>query len=304
MKILLAVDGSPSSDLAAKAISVLFATQQPQVTTLTVIPEHVFLGGHTLARILHHAPSSHTQLKEKQEERARELVNKINQDHFPQGPGKDSLIAWGNPSQEIIKACHDLQADLVVIGAKGMSDSKEFYLGSVAQKVLKYAPCNVLMVKEEVPSEPKVIVPLDGSKYSDVSINFLIHLPLPHQTEIRLITVLQSFAATLVRSYTLNMEHDIGLIEQIRQAEEDAAKGLLSKGFSQLRKEGYKISSAILRGDPSKEILEEARQQEADLIVLGAKGLTGIQSYLLGSVAQRVARYTKSSVLIVKTKTD
>ncbi|MDY6834363.1 MAG: universal stress protein [Chloroflexota bacterium] len=304
MKVVLAIDGSSSSEVAARSISVLFTKQKAQVTTLTVIPEHIFLGGHTIAHLLRCSPSSHKQLNENQKQLALELVNRINRVYFPEWPGIESEVRWGNPSQEITKACYDLKADLVVIGSKGMSNSREFLLGSIANKVLKYAPCNVLMIKKEIRAAPKIIVPLDGSKYSNEAISFLMRMPLPRHTEIHLITVLQSFAATLVRSYTLNMEHDINLIDQIRQAEEDVAKELLGNGLSQLGKRGYKISSSVLRGEPSQEIIEETIRVDTDVIALGAKGLTGIQSYLLGSVTQRVARYAQSSVLVVKTKTD
>jgi hypothetical protein len=51
------------------------------------------------------------------------------------------------------------------------------------------------------------------------------------------------------------------------------------------REAGYRVSGIVARGDPSQEILRYATQRDVDLIALGARGLTGVRGFLLGSVA-------------------
>lgn len=63
------------------------------------------------------------------------------------------------------------------------------------------------------------------------------------------------------------------------------------------------VESVILEGNPAEEIVEFAEKNDIDLIVMGTLGKTGIQRFLLGSVAQNVVRHSKKTVLVVRGKT-
>lgn len=63
------------------------------------------------------------------------------------------------------------------------------------------------------------------------------------------------------------------------------------------------IESIILEGNPANEIVDFAEKNDIDLIVMGTLGKTGIQRFLLGSVAENVVRHSKKAVLVVKGKT-
>jgi nucleotide-binding universal stress UspA family protein len=56
-------------------------------------------------------------------------------------------IKTGDPSKEIIKMAEKEQHDIILIGHRGMSDLEEFFIGSVAAKVVRHAPCDVLVHK-------------------------------------------------------------------------------------------------------------------------------------------------------------
>jgi len=303
VKILVAVDGSHNSETALgliRALKIGKIGEQAEVIILTVIPEHVFLGGHSLADLLGRSTTLKTQLQKSEDERALELLVNLSKRIATRSLKVETMIHRGNPANEIVKTCQSIGADLILVGLKGSSDSPEFLLGSVAHKVIKYAPCSVLVVKKESEAINKVLVPLDGSKYSDEVVHFLLKMPLPHHTEVLVMMVVQSFAAAFVKAYTLDLERDQQIITELQKAEEKAAQRLMVEAESQFRKAGYKVSPIVARGDPSREILREAAEQNVDLIAMGAKGLTGVRSFLLGSVAQRVSRYTKASVLIVR----
>jgi len=87
---------------------------------------------------------------------------------------------------------------------------------------------------------------------------------------------------------------------QIQAEEILKAKKLLNETRKPFKEGGYRVSTMVLKGEPAEEILLAASTLNPELIVLGAKGLTGIERFLLGSVAQRVARFSPYSVLIVK----
>jgi nucleotide-binding universal stress UspA family protein len=303
MRILIAVDGSHYSEAAIGLIRTLKIGKigkQAEITIMTVISEHVFLGGHTLADLLGRSATLKTRLRKAEEERALELLVKVSKTLATPGLKVETMVCRGSPADEIIKTCQSTGVDLAVVGLKGTSDAPEFLLGGVAHKVIKYAPCSILVAKKESEAINKVLVPLDGSKYSDEVVHFLLQMLLPRYTEVLVMMVVQSFASAFVKAYTLDLERDQQIIAELQEIEEKAAQRLMTEVESQFRKGGYKASSVVARGDPSQEILRKADQQNVDLVVLGAKGLTGVRNFLLGNVAQRVSRYSKASVLIVR----
>ncbi len=300
MKILLAVDASRYSEVAIGLFRALGIGRGAEVTLLTVIPEHVFLGGHTLADLAGRSAALKAQARKAAGERALELLSRLSKSLGTRGMKVENMVRRGSPADEIIKTCRNIQADLSIVGLKGTGEAPEFLLGSVAQKVMKYAPCSVLIARKETKTVSRVLAPLDGSRHSDEVVRFLLQMPLPHRAEVLLMTVVQSFAAAFVRTYTLDRERDRQILAQLQKAEEEAGERLMMAAESEFRKARYRVLTMVARGDPSREILREADRQDVDLIALGAKGLTGVRGFLLGSVVQRVARYAKSSVLIVR----
>ena len=300
MKILIAVDGSRYSEVAIGLVKTLRIGKKAEVMVLTVVPEHIFLGGHSLVDLLGRSTALKTRLQKSEDERALELIAKLSKSLITRKLKVEPMVRRGNPANEIIKTCQTIGADLVLVGLKGASDSPEFLLGSVAHKVIKYAPCSVLVAKKESEAISKVLVPLDGSKYSDEVVQFLLRMPLPHHTEVIVMTVVQSFAAAFVKAYTLDLERDQQITAELQKAEEKAAQQLMVEAENQFRKASYKVSAIVARGDPSREILREAAEQNVDLIAMGTRGLTGVRSFLLGSVAQRIAGYSRASVLVVR----
>jgi len=300
MKIVIAADNSTYSEVILDLVKALKIGGKSDVTALTVIPEHVFLGGHTFIDLLGHSSILKAQIRKAEEDKALDLLAKLAKSLGTLGLKVETMVRRGSPADEIVKACRSIPADLVLVGLKGTSDASEFPLGSVAHKVIKYAPCSVLVAKKERKTINRVLVPLDGSKHSDEVVQFLLRMPLPRHTEILLMTVVQAFAAAFVKAYTFDLEFDQRIIADLQKAEEEAAKRLMTEAERQFRQGGYKVSVIVTRGIPSQEILREAARRDVDLIALGAKGLSGVRSFLLGSVSQRIARYARSSVLIVR----
>ena len=75
----------------------------------------------------------------------------------------------------------------------------------------------------------------------------------------------------------------------------------MDKTKKQFQQKGYEVTPMLLRGEPAEEILNVSETLNPDLIALGAKGLTAVESFLLGDVSQKVARFSRYSVLIGRT---
>ena len=85
---------------------------------------------------------------------------------------------------------------------------------------------------------------------------------------------------------------------------QDVAEQVLTRIRGELEAEGLEVVTDARQGDPAKVILDVAKEQDADLIVVGARGATGFRRFRLGGVPSKLAHYADSSLLIVREKEE
>jgi len=115
----------------------------------------------------------------------------------------------------------------------------------------------------------RVLLATDGSKDAQAATAFLKELPLPPLSEVRIAAVvpLPSFVLDVPRV----REFKRSALEDIRRIVEDACASLAPRGFG--------IETDVAVGDPKEEIIRMAEEWGADLVVLGARGLSGYTAY-------------------------
>jgi nucleotide-binding universal stress UspA family protein len=299
MRILLAVNGSPYTERIVNALISLRLASQNEVEVMTVVPGYTFLGDITLG-MLNSVIVNKKSLNDAQQKKATEIVDRVKDKLQSAGYSVITSICWGKPAEQIINKAREIEADLLIIGARGMSDSSRFPIGGVAQKVMKYSHTNVLIAREREPRIRRILIAFDGSKHSNTAVRFLQELPLPQQSHIFPVTVVQSHMEAIVKTPTLNLETNQHILEELKAMEEQAGRNLLDAAGESFRKNGYKVTPLLLKGEPAEEILNAADTLNPELIVVGARGLSGIETFFLGSVSQRIARFANFSVLIVR----
>lgn len=306
MKVLLVVDGSSYSDAATRMLRALHLHSDAEVIVMTVVPEHTFLGGITLSKF-----HGTTTLKDTQQYKALEMVRSSAKALSDIRPRIETVVRWGNPAAEILREVESSGAALVVMGAKGLTDPLVFRLGSVTQTVMKHAKASVLLVREKnainrrgLPARNKtaainrVLLATDGSKYSDAVTKFLLDLPLPRHSQVIVMTALQSHLAAWMKTPTLDLQTNQELLAKLQEAEENEARTVTDRTEKQFQSKRYHTASIVKRGGAAESILAVAKEYSPEIIAIGSRGLTGIESLLLGSVAERIARNANCSVLI------
>ncbi len=310
MNVLLVVDGSFYSKLSARMLEALRLPAKAEVTVLTVVPEATFLGGISLNAIMG-TSEARKKAKDEQQQQAIELLQNM-ADILKKVRFKvDIMVRWGNPVEKILEVIEEVKASFVVMGARGLTDHLSFRLGSIAQKIMKYSNASVLLVRPKITTLSqdtyrksaagywgRVLVATDGSRHSDIVTKFLLALPLPHRTEIIILTALQSHLEAWMKTPTLDFRTNQDLLDKLHKAEETEAWKITEKVEKQFQEKHYKTESVVVRGGAGECILSAIKDYNPDIVAVGSKGLTGIESYLLGSVAERVARYANCSVLI------
>lgn len=178
---------------------------------------------------------------------------------------------------------HARAGDLVAIGSRGLDALDRFLLGSVSTQVLLHAPCSVLIVKEPPRPVRRMVVAVDGSRASETAVRFVLQDLLPQWQ---------------LRNTEIVLVHAMPLLKYPEVKE--AGKRLFKRYADKLVKAGFTVTEAPRLGRPADEIITVAKQKQADLIVMGAKGLGAVGRFFLGSVSTKVAQHSSCSVLVVR----
>lgn len=220
-------------------------------------------------------------------------------------------IRHGDPADEIIRAAEDLGVDLIVLGSHGATGVRRFLLGSVSSRVLEYAPCSVLIVKEPVVKKTapipasaaavagdhearwRILLAYDISEPSRKALDLCASLPLGDRAEVTAVSVMP-----MVTAFRQDIRQQLNTIWQQKKL---AVQTALDDAVEVLRRGTPHVHAELREGaDVSEEILDAAEKSGASLIMVGCKGQGAIRRFLLGSITNRIARHAHCSVWAVR----
>jgi nucleotide-binding universal stress UspA family protein/nitrite reductase/ring-hydroxylating ferredoxin subunit len=188
-------------------------------------------------------------------------------------------VVAGEPAGAIVDAADRMMADLVVVGDVGMGGPKRFRLGGVADQVSHHMPCDLLIVRtakhdpDAVPaSYDSVLITTDGSPTADRAARTGTEVAVMMGAGVTLVRVGDRLMGDIILKDTADRLGDVDLPVRV-----------------------------IEQGDPGERIVEVARDDAHDLVVVGNKGMAGPRRFLLGSVPDTVSHLAPCDVLIVNT---
>jgi nucleotide-binding universal stress UspA family protein len=214
----------------------------------------------------------------------------------------------GRPFEEICRLARELGIDLIVTSTRGNTGLKHLALGSTAERVVRYSPCPVLVVRPvdrkkkaggngKMPrralSFRKILVPID---FSECSIKGLAYAKaLAKQFESTLV-LLNSVALQYYIANDEYMRYDFPLVmQQAEKAAQEQMRDLVQK----TNWDGIQVEQSMGIGHAGQQICARAQDHGADVIVTSTHGTTGLKHILLGSTAEYVVRHASCPVLVV-----
>lgn len=189
--------------------------------------------------------------------------------------------------------------DVIVVGTHGRRGLRRMLMGSVAEEVVRKAPCTVLAVsggktKTTDAFHRTIIAPVDFSEHS-----------------LRAVKHARAFADLF--------DHDLVLLHVLEErlhpafyntgmfSQYDFDPGIESRTMAELETfyqaaggEHVRVEYLVRRGNAISEIVRAAREHEPSMIVMATHGLTGLDHFLMGSVTEKVVRHSESPVLTIK----
>lgn len=309
MKVLIGYDGSPFADTAivdlqnaglpptgtqALVLSVADVwPSMPPVYRQALIPgpdEMSMTVTESARELAEAALAEATQLAE----RARANVAGM----FP-GWTVEALAVADSPASAITERAEQWGADLVAIGSHGRGALSRLFFGSISQKVLRYAHCSVRVgrhVENRKPGPPRILLGLDTSEGAAAALAAVAQRQWPRDTIVHIVTAIDVRLATAIPV----LEAPLGEPGFVSTDEKGWIGDAQKQACEELRRAGLATTSVIRDGDPKHVLLAEAEAWHADLIVLGAKGISRIERFLLGSVSSAVAARAHCSVEVVR----
>jgi nucleotide-binding universal stress UspA family protein len=206
-----------------------------------------------------------------------------------------SVLVKGHAAYALVKEGEKRKPHLIVLGSRGFHDIKGYFMGSVSRKVLSHAPCPVFIVKDPIQTPVQVVLAIDGSTASTRAANYLKSWISPDLVSVHILSVVpQAFrglgSSVRAKPYT----------KALRDAFQRQAQETTAHVRSLFVKRKFDVTSEVVPGNPRAVILDCLINREADLAVLGAKGLTGPERFQMGSVSEWVAAYSGCSILVVR----
>ncbi|MGD2125325.1 MAG: universal stress protein [Desulfobacteraceae bacterium] len=215
----------------------------------------------------------------------------------------EPLITTGHPAHEISRLAQEKGVDLTIAASHGRSGLKRLILGSVTERLMRTLPCPLLIVRSPergfiTPADQeiklrRILVGCDFSPDSSLAFQYGLSFAQEFQSDLHLVHVIQPpVYENLVKPTSARTE----------EFQQDLRDELHERLTSLVPEEAHSWCTPIttlLAGQPDEELTKYAVVNDIDLIVLGVRGQSLVETLLVGSTTDRVIRRAPCPVLSV-----
>ena len=219
-------------------------------------------------------------------------------------------VVSGKPYEEICRLAGRIEADLIVLPTRGVGPLKHVFLGSTAERVVRYASCPVLVPRggnfetinwDGSPTGGrftlrKILAPVDFSDCSLAGVRYAARLAQRMGATLRLLHVVFPHTEMLM------IDRASGDLTTVARAAKATARARMKKLAAMPFMRDVRFEVIIRTGDAIEEICRESGRADIDLIVTATHGYSGFKHAFLGSVTEHVVRYAECPVLTVPSR--
>lgn len=218
----------------------------------------------------------------------------------------ETTVLTGRPAAELETRARKTGADLIVMATHGRGPVSRFWLGSVADELIRHSHIPVLLIRPSDSEEEgestftlprRVLIPLDGSERAEAAFDALRTLPLEPEASYTLLRVVR-YPDELVSAY---MPSTIQLNQEVVEEGRREAEAYMDRVSRRLQNGGRQVETQVLvESRPAASILAFADDNECDLIALATHGRGGVPRAVMGSVTDKIVRGTRLPILVVR----
>ncbi len=285
--IVVATDGSSQ---ARAAVATVLAVPWPAETHVRAV----------IARQLR-APYSRSILLSALDQSAEEDVARARRTLARRWPSAEAVVVERAAVEGILHEAERSRADLVAVGWRGHGTARRLLMGSVSRGVVRGAKCAVLVVRQRSRRVRRIVIGFDASRNAQRAVQLVAKLVAPPDGRVTLVSVAEVLAlrshGPAVRGIRSTIAHEVKRINAERAR---AAMKALKRAAAKLRRSGWGTRTQLLTGEPLRELMAAVGTAAPQLLVIGARGTSGVRQLLLGSVAEGVLNRSRVPVLLAR----
>lgn len=296
MRILVPVDGSASS----KRIIEFLGSRQSLLGDKADIE---------LLNVQYSIPEGIVQrfgleaVKEVYEAEGQAIFEKLAPELEAAGLDCKKKVLYGDFGRAFAREAEAFDADLVVMGTRGLSPIKSFFLGSVSNSALQYTMRPMLLIRDVVPvlkANLRVAIASDGSEYALRGAKFIAehHAIFGSNPKVSVVNVAPDFR-TIVAGSEMDFANPVDSPEIFAKEQEKLFKEATEPVVAALKAEGIAADAVRLEGEAG-EALTDWAKENADLLIMGSHGYGNFTAAVLGSTAMKIASACDLPILIVR----
>jgi len=233
-----------------------------------------------------------TQLKDKA---LTDLEKLTKNSPIDRGRIKLRTVVGSSIEEEILKFINKNRINLTVLGTYGIGWSGPFFLGSVAERITRHAPCAVLTISEKTNEEiDNILVPIDFSEYSKKALGLAKEIAAQFDARLSLLHVIEP--GNYPSFYDIRDINFKKMVERTKNKSPDMLKKLLRDTPGPQ----VEADTHVVVGQAAYQVVKFINDYEPDLVVISSHGLSDIDYFLMGSVADKVIKRSKYPVLSLK----
>jgi nucleotide-binding universal stress UspA family protein len=210
-----------------------------------------------------------------------------------------SLVVWGDAASVIVDTAVAEDVDLIVMSTHGRSGFSRWMLGSVTERVLRHAPCPVLVIREAKPLT-HILITLDGSVLSEYALGPGMEVASRWGSHVTLLSVESS--DMLDPAYIADLEKaEIGLGTRTKEDFYHRTEAYLQRMAKRLQEDLEQMVHIAPRTGPvANAILDFIDEGSVDLVVMATHGRSGLRRWVYGSITEKVMHGAHCAMLIVR----
>lgn len=258
---------------------------------------------------LHEAPASLLEADRELEEHEREELSDAAEEMRREHPDVETVFGQGDVGDALLRRAEE-RADLVVMSTHGRGGLSRFWLGSVADELVRSCSVPLFLVRPEEngtsersapPDLDHLLVPLDGSRTAGGVLEPATSVGELYEARYTLVRVVQP---VMLPGYSYG-DLPEGVDPEAAEAMKETARHHLERHAAKLREAGHRVDVQVVEAPSVPAALLETRNRlAADLIAMSTRGESGVKRMVLGSVADKVLRGSEHPLLVYNPRSE
>lgn len=219
-------------------------------------------------------------------------------------PTARATLSGEPPAAALLAECRRTRPDLVVLGWRGHGPIRRLLMGSVSRRVAREARTAVMVVRgarERTSAARRFVLGYDGSHNARRALRFVAKLAPSSGCRALIVRSLPPLYSPPLSPMPQSARRQLlARIARAERAREKRSRAQLERAAGVLRRRGWSVETRLTPQAPLHSLLEAASALDADALVVGARGVSGLDRLLLGSVASGALERSRCPVIVAR----